>query len=203
LWNFLHHQGQIETPLFGDSLLERCNFIMSQLFNPHWGEQMRFQSNNTINISMVFQGLTQQEAATLWRPFFDWVAEAPKEFSIERPAATLAVPAGNSGTANYSIQLFRAPCSSTIGPACLQRISIGLEIEKKPGKSFTLTNRPGCRRHYLNRTSRLGLLMRSSLAAATGEFLLHFNKGLAGAPAENWLQPGAPPSIPVCWKRLR
>ena len=33
-----------------------------RLFNPHWGEQVAFRRDNTLAISMVFQGLSQQQA---------------------------------------------------------------------------------------------------------------------------------------------
>lgn len=32
-----------------------------QLFNPHWGEQIRFHSDNSIQISMVFQGIKRKK----------------------------------------------------------------------------------------------------------------------------------------------
>src|SRR5207249_686207 len=68
-------------------------FYHEQLFNPHWGEQIRFNPNNTIAISMVFQGLDRQRAASVWRPCFDWVAGLPRDFSFEREVAILHVPA--------------------------------------------------------------------------------------------------------------
>src|SRR5262249_46521882 len=63
------------------------------LFNPHWGEQIRFSPDNTITISMVFQGLNRQQAASVWRPFLDWVADSPQDFSIKNEVTILDVPA--------------------------------------------------------------------------------------------------------------
>ena len=34
---------------------------------------------------MVFQGLSQEQAEALWRPFLDWVANRPQDFAFEQP----------------------------------------------------------------------------------------------------------------------
>jgi FAD/FMN-containing dehydrogenase len=35
-----------------------------------------------VAIAMVFQGLAQQQAEAVWKPFFDWVAASPQDFAI-------------------------------------------------------------------------------------------------------------------------
>src|ERR1700734_1311936 len=47
-------------------------FYAEPLFNPHWGEQILI-GRGYVAISMVFQGLDQQQAEAGWKPFFDWV----------------------------------------------------------------------------------------------------------------------------------
>ena len=68
-------------------------FYSDNLFNPHWGEQIRFQRRNVVNIVMVFQGLTGQAAEEVWRPFRDWVGRAPGDFTWEAPLQIAALPA--------------------------------------------------------------------------------------------------------------
>jgi FAD/FMN-containing dehydrogenase len=68
-------------------------FYKEALFNPQWGEQIAFRRDNALEIAMVFQGLNQQEAEAVWRPFFDWIAASPKDFSVTQPPKILAVPA--------------------------------------------------------------------------------------------------------------
>ncbi|MCC2630115.1 MAG: FAD-binding oxidoreductase, partial [Thermomicrobiales bacterium] len=68
-------------------------FYGEALFNPHWGEQLAFRPGNVLDIAMVFQGLDQQQAETTWRPFFDWLAASPQDFSIESGPTILAAPA--------------------------------------------------------------------------------------------------------------
>ena len=68
-------------------------FYNEQLFNPHWGEQITFEPANRIRISMVFQGMDQQQADRVWRPFMEWVAKAPEDFVVETPLMVIDIPA--------------------------------------------------------------------------------------------------------------
>jgi len=68
-------------------------FYCKSLFNPHWGEQIAFRPGNVLAISMVFQGLDQQQAETIWRPFFEWLAASPEDFSIVAEPKIMALPA--------------------------------------------------------------------------------------------------------------
>jgi FAD/FMN-containing dehydrogenase len=65
------------------------------LFNPHWGEQIGFRPGRILTIAMTFQGLDQQQAEALWRPFLGWVASSPQDFSMLSEPAVLAAPARN------------------------------------------------------------------------------------------------------------
>ena len=58
-------------------LLDRFfEFYATNLYNPHWGEQVRIGSDNTLEISMVCQGLDPQQAQQTWQPFFAWISAA-------------------------------------------------------------------------------------------------------------------------------
>src|SRR5690348_4465636 len=65
------------------------DFYQRALFNPHWGEQMKFYGGDTLDISMMFQDLTQQQAEQTWAPFLDWV-KARKDCRITKPFQALA-----------------------------------------------------------------------------------------------------------------
>jgi FAD/FMN-containing dehydrogenase len=69
------------------------DFYAESLFNPHWGEQIAFRRGNVLAIAMVFQGLDQQEALAVWRPFLDWLAAAPQDFRLEAAPWITALPA--------------------------------------------------------------------------------------------------------------
>jgi FAD/FMN-containing dehydrogenase len=68
-------------------------FYSESLFNPHWGEQIAFRPGNVLAIAMVFQGLDQHQAETIWRPFFEWLAASPQDFGILSEPKIMALPA--------------------------------------------------------------------------------------------------------------
>jgi hypothetical protein len=73
-------------------IAEAISFYRANLFNARWGEKIFFRSDNTLDIGMLFQGLTRQQAEDAWEPFFGWV-RARKEYSFTRQPLVLAVPA--------------------------------------------------------------------------------------------------------------
>ena len=73
-------------------IAKTVEFYAQALFNPHWGEQIRI-GRGYVAFSMVFQGLDQQQAGAVWKPFFDWVAESPQDLSIVSAPRIGALPA--------------------------------------------------------------------------------------------------------------
>jgi hypothetical protein len=49
------------------------NFYRDTLNNEHWGEQITFKPDNSLHISLVFQGLSQEQALQIWTPFKQWL----------------------------------------------------------------------------------------------------------------------------------
>lgn len=155
-------------------------FYAESLLNPHWGEQIALRPNRSVEISMVFQGLSQERARAVWQPFFDWVERTPDISFQARPN----IPA--------------LPARSFWDPDMLRKVP-GLVIsDDRPGASpdnvFWASNQPEAA-HYLHayqsawlpasllekdRQSRLADALHA--AAKHWSLGLHFNKGLAGAP---------------------
>jgi FAD/FMN-containing dehydrogenase len=71
---------------------QMISFYRESLFNPHWGEQIRFEPVRQIDIFMLFQGLTQAQAEQTWAPFFDWVTARPADYTFVQQPGFLAVP---------------------------------------------------------------------------------------------------------------
>ena len=67
------------------------DFYATALFNPTWGEQLRFEERK-LSVSMLFHGLTADQAKATWRPFLDWVAARPGDFSLGAEPVVIAVP---------------------------------------------------------------------------------------------------------------
>ncbi len=158
-------------------------FYAEALFNPHWGEQIIFRPDNTLAIRMVFQGLDQQQAEDVWRPFFEWVAASPNEYRTLSAPLVVAVPARRFWD-----------------PALLKSFPGIVVADDRPGApegNVLWAGDAGQAGQFLHgyqsawlpatllegeRQSRLA----DALFAATRHWgvSLHVNKGLGGAPAD-------------------
>jgi len=67
-------------------------FYATSLLNPHWGEQVGIGPENTLEISMVCQGLDPRQAPEAWQPFFSWV-NASRELTVIDKLGARATPA--------------------------------------------------------------------------------------------------------------
>ena len=70
---------------FARLITQFISFYREKLFNSHWGEQVSFRPDNTLEISMVCQGLDNTRASEVWQPFFDWVNASPRDFTAMGP----------------------------------------------------------------------------------------------------------------------
>jgi FAD/FMN-containing dehydrogenase len=68
-------------------------FYRDSLMNPHWGEQARFDDDNTLSLSMLQQGLSRSETEAVWSPFVDGVNALQDDYSWEEPMQIIAFPA--------------------------------------------------------------------------------------------------------------
>jgi FAD/FMN-containing dehydrogenase len=157
-------------------------FYHDNLFNSHWGESVKITPENTLELSMVCQGLDDRQTSDVWQPFFDWVTS-----SSDLSASDLAAGSGHA------------------------RAWWDVEARKKRGSDAMISDpRPGAPAFhawwsgdkdqasaFLHGYESLwlpsALLQPAEHAHLAGalfagsrhwEVQLHFNKGLAGAPAE-------------------
>ena len=65
-------------------LLERfVGFYRESLSNEHWGEQVKVRRNNSLELSLVFEGMTAKEAGKAWQPLREWVERSPDKFTMK------------------------------------------------------------------------------------------------------------------------
>lgn len=164
-------------------IAKAISFYQSDLFNPHWGEQMSFRTDNSLRISMVFQGLDQQNAQALWAPFIDWV-QARKEYVIARPLQALAIPSQHFWDADFFRQHAPgfmidddrdgAPRNHVLWAGDQGQVGWFIHSYKSAWMPASLLQ--------ADQQSRLV----DALFACTRHWdvAFHYNKGLAGAPAE-------------------
>jgi FAD/FMN-containing dehydrogenase len=169
---------------FRELISRAASFYADRLLNPHWGEQMRFVPGNKLEIAMVFQGLNQREAVEHWKPFREWLAASPRDFTIDPPLRIVTIPA-------------KSFWNATFWKAVAPGLAIADERPKAPANNFYWA---GDRDQvgqilYAFRSAWLPVSLlqekeRPQLVEALfestrhWEMSLHFNKGLAGAPAE-------------------
>jgi hypothetical protein len=59
------------------------SFYRDHLFNPHWGETVAFRPNNVLDISMISQGLTSEQAEAVWQPFLDEIKNSAESYTLQ------------------------------------------------------------------------------------------------------------------------
>ena len=157
-------------------------FHAEHLLNPHWGEKLVFAPGNVLAVRMLYQGLDRQQAETAWRPFFDWVAASPRDFQAASPPAISVVPARKVWDAAF-LKTIPGVVTSDDRPGAPEGNIFWSGDNGETGQflyGFESAWLPAA----LLRTEQRPALV-DALFAATRHWTvsLHFNKGLAGAPA--------------------
>ena len=158
-------------------------FYREQLFNPQWGEQVTFRRDNVLGIAMVFQGLDGDAATAVWKPFFDWLAARPSDFALQAPIIA-ALPAQHFWDAaflkaNAPDFVLSDDRPGAPGGNVFWRSNIGEAGWYIQG--YESVWMPGPLIEPANQARLVDALF---AASRRWRVTLHFNKGLAGAPAE-------------------
>ena len=154
-------------------------FYRDRLFNPHWGEQIAFRPNNSLIVGMTFQGLDQQGAEALWRPFLDEIGASPQDFRIESAPVIVALPAPRFwdptllGDFVLTDDRPGAPASNIFWAGNLEESGQVLHGYQSVWMPAAL----------LQKDAEAKLADALFAASRHWGVSLHFNKGLAGAPA--------------------
>lgn len=166
---------------FRELIRRMIRFYGSRLFNPHWGEQLFFRPGNVLAITMVFQGLSQQEAEAVWRPFFDGLAASPQDFRIAESPRIRAVPARRFWDPEV---LSRLP-DIVIADDRTGAPAANLSVDRAEAGQVLHAYQSAWLPASLLEPGRQQELA-DALFAATRHWpvSVHVNKGLAGAPAD-------------------
>jgi hypothetical protein len=166
---------------FRELITHFIGFYRDNLFNPHWGEQIRLQPDNTLELSMVCQGLDDGQVKRIWQPFFDWAKNSKNLSTFDL--------GGGAGNARHWWDVV-----SRKGRGNASMIS-----DPRPGTPASHAwwsgdqGQVGAFLHgyeslWLPAALLLGnqqpLLVEALFAASRHKKVeMHFNKGIAGAPA--------------------
>lgn len=162
---------------------QTMRFYRDALSNPHWGEQLKFHGDNTLHLSMVFQGLSQQDAERVWAPFFAWV-KARSAYRFKQEAQVIALPARHFWDAEFFRQHAPQLIVADSRPDAPRDHVLWAGDEGQVGQ-FIHGYRSGWLPQSLLDERQLDVLAEAMFQATRSwGFSLHFNKGLAGAPAD-------------------
>jgi FAD/FMN-containing dehydrogenase len=161
-------------------------FYRERLFNPHWGETVSLREGRQLHLSMVFEGLDRAQAQAAWAPFLDWVRDRARpggDYTFKEPTI-MAIPARHFWDAEFW---------NKTAPGIMTED----EREGAPAHHAVWTGDRGQAGQYIHGYQSAWLpaslleegaqaRLVDSLAAAAQQWWveLHFNKGLAGAPAQ-------------------
>ena len=158
-------------------------FYQRALFNPHWGEQMKFYGGDTFEVSMMFQGLSRQQVEQTWVPFLDWV-DARKDCRITKPFQVLAAPARDLWDAGLLRKYLPGAIASDDRPGA-PRDRFAWAGDREQAGWFIQGYQSAWLPASLLQPGRQAPLVNALFEAAQHHGVsLHFNKGLAGAPTD-------------------
>ncbi|MGC1380919.1 MAG: FAD-binding oxidoreductase [Candidatus Baltobacteraceae bacterium] len=163
---------------------EFVSFYAEHLFGDRWGEHVAVRENDALEISMVSYDVEGDEATKLWQPFLDWVGRRPGDYSFDSPPRIASVPP----------HYWWDPVA--IEAQYPKAISLNTGPDARPGE-FWWAGDGGQVGQFLYGYESLWLPatllegdaqehLADALFAASrhNDIELHFNKGLAGAPAD-------------------
>ncbi|HKR77316.1 MAG TPA: FAD-binding oxidoreductase [Rhodanobacter sp.] len=164
-------------------IAEAMDFYRRALFNPHWGEQLRFYGGNTLEIMMLFQDLTQPQAEQVWAPFLDWV-RARKDCRITKPFGAMALPARHLWDAEFFRQHAPTMIVPDDRPGAPRKHILWAGDHDQVGWFIHAYQSAWLPASLLEPGRQAQLVDALFAASQHWGFALHFNKGLAGAPAD-------------------
>ena len=167
---------------FRELIRRFVGFYRDKLFNPHWGESIKIRPDNVLELSMVCQDLDDAEVKRVWQPFFDWARTVPeltmKDVSVgARPARTwwdVVARKKRGSTAMISDPRPGAPVTHAWWSGDQGQVGAfvhGYDSVWLPAK-------------LLQGDEQQRLVNALFAASRLKNVEMHFNKGIAGAPAE-------------------
>ena len=157
-------------------------FYRERLSNEHWGEQVAVAPDNTLRLSLGFEGMTGPDAEQVWQPFRAWLEQHPERFTIELSATALP------GDKMWSFEFFHQYARDAIKPDDRPGVPAGMYWWAGDAEEVSIY-------WYAYRSrwipqDRFEGAQADKLATALFDasrhwtVLLHINKGQAGASAD-------------------
>jgi FAD/FMN-containing dehydrogenase len=158
-------------------------FYAERLCNPHWGESVNFRRDDTLSVSLVSQGLDKTQSEALWQPFLDWVATSPQDFRLQGRPIIADMPARNWWDAEFRKKYAPNSILSDPRPGAAAGDFSWAGDHDQIGAFWHGYESAWLPAALLGEDQRERLADALFAASRHWTTALHFNKGLAGAPA--------------------
>jgi FAD/FMN-containing dehydrogenase len=159
-------------------------FYREALFNDRWGEQAHFSPDNKLGISMVQLGLNTEQTRKVWQPFLSWMAQSSTAYTIESEPVIGGMPFRHWWDVDWRKEhhhdVFKSDSRTGAGPTNVWWNGDGGQVGWVVWGYESLWMPAS----LLEDDSQEKLADALFSASRLSEVELHFNKGLAGAPAE-------------------
>ena len=155
-----------------------------RLMNPHWGEQVHVQGNNTLSISMLSQGLGEAEMRAAWTPLLDWAADPSHGVAVTAPFTAASIPARAYWDLRRRAEMGLKDVVFDTRPDAPAWHGWWKRDAAQAGVYLYGFDSLWLPRSLLDPAGRPALVAALFDASRTHDVALYFNKGLAGAPSE-------------------
>ena len=160
------------------------DFYAGRLCNAHWGETVTVRPDNTLRVAMAFQGLDRAQAEAEWRGFLGWVGSASADFAVAAPFQFITLPARHLWDAAYLRQHLPGAVIADDRPGAPEGNVYWAGDAGQAGQFIHGYGSAWLPRSLLAGSRQAELSSALFAASRHWPVALHFNKGLAGAPAE-------------------
>jgi FAD/FMN-containing dehydrogenase len=164
---------------FRKLLARFLEFYARALFNPGWGEQVTIGSDNTLTLSMVSQGLDRSQQREVWAPFFSWVQAQTHDLTVKEELGVGAMAARDWWAVRGTQRMIADPRPGVPGYHAWWRgdqDQVGMFLHAYDSLWLPAS--------LLDSAQQPRLVEALFAGSRHKEIGLHYNKGLAGAPAD-------------------
>ena len=155
----------------------------TNLFNAHWGEQVRATPGNQLVCEMVFQGLSGSAAIAAWKPVVDFAKASPADYQITEPLSALPLPARSMWDRDFFTKLAPTAIVADTRPGANSRDYWWKGDGEQACVAWAGMSSAWLPASLLEPANRGKLVDAWFNASRSWGVSLHFNKGLAGATA--------------------
>lgn len=156
----------------------------TSLFNPHWGEQAIAQPDNRLQIRMIFQGLTQDEAGATWQPLIDFLKTNGSDYDGAESFQAHAFPPRYYWAAGFHRRYAPAAVRFDTRPGASSDDFWWAADAEQPGAFWYALTSAWLPAALLKSQNQASLVDAWFAASRQWGVSLAFNKALAGAPPE-------------------